>query len=148
MAILKIDTVSDSGNVLRKKAELVGDVASPEIQTLIDDMWETLATTDSGVGLAAPQVGKSVQIMLVKIDGYEQTIINPKIISRNAREKTDEEGCLSVPDKWKKVKRSASVEVSYIDRDGFEISSKLKERVARVFLHEYDHLNGILFTDR
>ena len=138
MAILRIDEISDSDNVLRQKAEPVENIASLEIQTLIDDMRETLSATKSGIGLAAPQVGRSVQIILVKVGRYEQIMINPKIISRSAREKVAEEGCLSVPDQWKKVKRSVSVEISYTNREGFEIFLKLKDLAARVFLHEYD----------
>jgi peptide deformylase len=152
MAVLKIDRVGEFGNVLRKKCAEVSDVSDPEIQNFIVDLMETLVASDTenskAVGIAAPQVGRAIQIIIVRTNGYEAIMINPKILSRSSMEESGEEGCLSVPGIFKKKKRSKTVEVSYIDPQGFEISAKLKDKIARIFLHEFDHLNGKLFTDK
>jgi peptide deformylase len=149
MTVLSIVQLGDSNkHLLREICEEVSDVSNQEVRKLIIDMWETLNAEKTGVGLAAPQVGQTIRLILVKTKDFTETLANPVIVSRHAMEKVDEEGCLSVPGVWKKVKRSHSIVVSYTDRNGFKQETKLKGFSARVVQHEVEHLNGILITDK
>jgi peptide deformylase len=144
MAILKIKEYGES--VLREKSLSVGKI-TPEILKLIEDMVETMYT-ESAVGLAAPQVGVSKRIIV--IDGQEEgliILINPKIIEREG-EASEEEGCLSLPGIYSKVKRSKKVTVEGINQKGEEIKITKDGLIGRAFQHEIDHLEGILFIDR
>ncbi len=144
MAILEIKEYGEP--VLREKAIPVKRI-TPEILNLIKGMAETMYT-DSGVGLAAPQVGVSKRIILV--DGEEDgliVLINPMIIQSEG-EVVEEEGCLSVPGIYSKVKRSSKVTVKALNENGDSIEITKEGLTARALQHEIDHLDGILFVDR
>jgi len=131
--------------VLRQKAKKVPAIDS-SIQQLIDDMVETMQQAN-GVGLAAPQVGVSLRVVVVQMPGEEPiAIINPKIVKR-AGERGVTEGCLSVPGYAGEIKRSISVTVKGQNRQGKAIRLKATELMAEALEHELDHLNGILYID-
>lgn len=129
---------------------------SPELQTLIDDMIETMHGA-SGIGLAAPQVGRSERLFVIDLSPLEMedeqipdgpmVFINPEILEESIEEDEFEEGCLSIPDVREYVVRPEGVRMKYQDR---ELNSHVLEAegmLARVIQHEYDHLEGILFLD-
>ena len=143
MAIREMRHLPDP--VLRQKAKRVSSIDS-SIQQLIDDMVETMQQAN-GVGLAAPQVGVSLRVVVVQMPGEEPiAIINPKIVKR-AGEREVTEGCLSVPGYAGEIKRSVSVTVKGQDRQGKVIRLKATELMAEALEHELDHLNGILYVD-
>lgn len=138
---------------LRKKAHKVTDF-SPELGELIDDMVETMREAP-GVGLAGPQVDISQRVIVVEFGDEEDeevppklyTVVNPEI-SRKSRETTfGIEGCLSIPGLVGEVERHESVLVKGYNRHGQKIKIKAKGWLARIFQHEVDHLDGVLFTD-
>lgn len=133
-------------SVLRRKAKRVPTIDS-SIQRLIDDMIETMKQAN-GVGLAAPQVGVSLRVVVLQMPDDEEptAIINPEIVKR-AGEQEVTEGCLSVPGYYGKIKRSASVTVKGWDRQGKSIRIKANGLIAQALEHELDHLNGILYID-
>jgi peptide deformylase len=145
MAVLTIITGADNP-ILRKKTERVPKVTK-EVLKLIKDMKETLAT-QTGVGLAAPQVGSSLRVCLVTMDGKIVPLIDPVIVSRGKETLIDEEGCLSLPKTWLLVPRSREIIVTYLDAKGKKQERRLADFDARVVQHEVDHLDGILITDR
>jgi len=144
MAMLEIKEYGEP--VLREKALPVKEI-TPEILNFIKDMAETMYA-DSGVGLAAPQVGVSKRIIIV--DGEEDgliVLINP-IIVKSEGEVVGEEGCLSIPGIYSQVKRSSKVTVKALNENGDSIEITKEGLTARALQHETDHLNGILFIDR
>jgi len=151
-------TVCQLGNpALRKIAQPIADVSDCEIQQLIDAMLITLKES-KGVGLAAPQVGRSLQLIIIASHPNERypnapqmeptAMINPKIISSSGEIEKGWEGCLSVPMIRGLVPRDREIEVEYTDRQGDRQVTKLTDFVARIFQHEYDHLEGKVFLDR
>ena len=140
------DIVKGTDNpALRKKSREVNGI-NKHILTLLDDMKETLAVED-GVGLAAPQVGVLRRIAIVNYNDQLYELINPRIISGSG-EAIEEEGCLSVVGQRGKVKRPEKITVTYIDRNGKRQKQEITGITARVFCHEIDHLDGILFVDK
>jgi peptide deformylase len=145
MAILDILTAPDPR--LRIKAERVEDITA--VQGLIDDMLETLYTTENGIGLAATQVGRQEAIVIIDLsESRDQplVLINPEVISGTDKA-FGQEGCLSVPDYYADVERYRLVEVSAQDREGTPITIESSEFLAIVMQHEIDHLHGNLFID-
>ena len=145
MAIHKIVYYPDP--VLRKKAESVTEFGE-DLQTLIDDMFETMYHA-RGVGLAAPQIAISKRISVIDAtqDKSQQlVIINPEIIDREGTEKM-QEGCLSVPGAYETVVRSTWVKIRALDRYGKEFEMEGEGLLGEAFQHEIDHLNGKLFID-
>ena len=145
MAVLKVRKYGDP--VLRRRATPVTEITD-EIRRIVDDMIETMYD-EVGIGLAAPQVGISLRLMVV---GHEKTrgaraIVNPAI-TETAGEVTAEEGCLSLPGIFAQVTRADSVTLEGQDLDGQPVSIKARGLTARVFQHEMDHLDGVLFIDR
>jgi peptide deformylase len=131
--------------VLRQKAKRVPTIDS-SIQRLIDDMVETMQQAN-GVGLAAPQVGVSLRVVVLQMPDEEPiAIINPKMVKRTG-EREVTEGCLSIPGYTGEIKRSVSVTVKGQDRQGKAIRIKTTDRMAQALEHELDHLNGILYID-
>jgi len=131
--------------VLRQKARRVPRIDS-SIQQLIDDMVETMQQT-KGVGLAAPQVGVSLRVVVLQKPGEEPiAIINPEIVKR-AGEQEVTEGCLSIPGYAGEIKRSVSVTVKGRNRQGKTIRIKATGLMAQVLEHEIDHLDGLLYID-
>ncbi len=135
--------------VLRKKAEKV-TVFDDSLGPLITDMAATMYDAP-GIGLAAPQIGESIQLIVVDVSKEEDeqkftVLINPEITEREGFQ-VDEEGCLSVVDLTASVKRSQKITVTYQDASGAEQSITTEDRFAVVLQHEIDHLHGILFLD-
>lgn len=150
--------ITELGNpVLREKTQKVKNINDEKIQTLIDNMIYTVNEIN-GVGIAAPQVSESLQIFIMCSnpnprypDAPEmeaETIINPKIISASDDKEFDWEGCLSIPGIRGLVPRHKSIEVIYQDRHGKKKEVTFEDFPARIFQHEFDHLNGIVFLDR
>lgn len=125
------------------------DIFLPETQKLIDDLIDTMIH-DDGIGIAATQVGASLQIFILggKTKADAQCFINPVITSFSDKKTYLEEGCLSVPGVYGLVLRPAKVRLKALDRHGKKVDIKASGLTAKVFQHEVDHLNGILFIDR
>ncbi|CAN1210892.1 peptide deformylase [Tumidithrix helvetica PCC 7403] len=146
------------GNIgLRQIAQPVENVRDRAVQDLIDRLIETLKAK-KGVGIAAPQVGQSLRLIIVAShpnDRYPQAplmaptaMIDPRIVSHSEQVEKGWEGCLSVPGIRGLVPRYQAIEVEYCDRDGNLETTTFTDFVARIFQHEYDHLEGKVFLDR
>jgi len=153
MTFREIVTLPDP--VLRRKARTVTRFDA-ELQTLIDDMIETLRDAP-GVGLAAPQVGVSDRLIVVEYPEDDEqedapkklfVVVNPEIKETSAETEMSIEGCLSIPGLQGEVERSLAVTVRGQTRHGQPVKIKAKSWLARIFQHEIDHLNGVVFTDR
>lgn len=145
MAIRNIRLEKDE--ILKKKSREV-EVIDDKIQTLIDDMIETMYKYN-GVGLAAVQVGILKRVVVIDIDDGEgvKILINPKITKTKGEQEVDE-GCLSFPNQYAKVIRPKEVTVEALDRSGKKIIIKAKDLLAQAIAHELDHLEGITFVDQ
>ncbi len=142
--------------VLKKVAEEIPN-NFPDLNQLIDDMFETMYNAE-GIGLAAPQIGKSLRIFV--IDGapladdepdfadFKKVFINPKIIEKNGEVVSMNEGCLSIPNIREEVKRESFIRIQYYDENRKFNDESYEGYKARVILHEYDHLDGILFVEK
>ncbi len=141
--------------VLKKKAESI-EKDFPDLAVLLENMWETMYHAN-GVGLAAPQIGKAIRIFLVDTvqmmeegkeeDGIKKAFINAEIIEEGGEEWSYEEGCLSIPQVRGEVERQAQVKIRWQDEQ-FETHEEIFTGInARVIQHEYDHIEGILFTE-
>ncbi|WP_025505928.1 peptide deformylase [Vibrio parahaemolyticus] len=145
MAVLEILSIPDPR--LKVKAEKVTDVST--VQTLIDDMLETLYATGNGIGLASTQVGRKEAVVVIDISDERNDpliLVNPEVVS-GENKALGQEGCLSVPEYYADVERYTSVGVSALDRDGNPITIESDEFLAIVMQHEIDHLSGNLFID-
>ena len=118
-----------------------------EIILFAKDLNRTMII-NKGVGIASPQVGKLIRLIIVKIDNKNVTMINPVITKYSEETALKDEGCLSVMGVTKKVNRSKYVNVTYTDIEGDKISMILNELSSRIVQHEIDHLNGVLFIDK
>ena len=131
--------------VLRKETTPV-TVINDALQRLIDDMFETMYAAH-GIGLAAPQVGRTERVAVVDVDREHQLVlINPEIIERDGSSR-GEEGCLSIPEVFGDVDRAERVVVRALDREGQPFTIEATDLLARCLLHEIDHLHGKLFID-
>ena len=119
-----------------------------KIQELIADMFETLHTNNNGIGLAAPQVGLSLRLFVIELEGDSYALINPKITAKSRKKIIAEEGCLSFPGQFLPVSRYSDVQMRYTDQFGQPGKIKAQGLLARALQHEIDHLDGILFIDR
>ncbi|HMD82761.1 MAG TPA: peptide deformylase [Anaerolineales bacterium] len=156
MALRNIVTLPEP--VLKRKAHAVTKF-DKNLQTLIDDMIETMRAAP-GVGLAAPQIGLSERIIVIEYLENEEdedkedapkkvwAVLNPEIIKTSEETLMGVEGCLSIPNLVGEVERHAAVQVKGLNRHGKPTKIKAKGWLARIFQHEIDHLNGVLFTDR
>ncbi len=132
---------------LRQKAVPVEDI-NDDIRLLVREMFETMERED-GIGLAAPQVDKSIRLFVVRADdGIERTFINPQIIATSQETESYEEGCLSIPKTYEDVIRPSAITVQAKNERGRRFTLEADGLLARVIQHEYDHLEGILFIDR
>ncbi len=145
MAVLTVRKYGDP--VLRRRAVPVENV-TPEIRRLIADLTDTMYD-EVGIGLAAPQVGASVRLIVVSDEDGRgvQALVNP-VIAEEGGQVTAEEGCLSIPGVFAPVTRAAWVRVDAQDADGQPVSITAQALRARVLQHELDHLDGVLFIDR
>jgi len=145
MAVLEI--LKAPNEKLKIKAEKVVNIE--EVQTLIDDMLDTMYATDDGIGLAATQVGRSEAIIIIDISEERNSpliLINPEVVSGSNKE-IGQEGCLSVPGYYADVERFTTVKVEGLDRNGKEVIVENDDFLAIVLQHEIDHLKGKLFID-
>lgn len=159
--ILPIVAYGDT--VLRKVAT---DIAAdyPELNELIDNMWETMYNAN-GVGLAAPQIGRAIRLFLVdttpfadddelseaeqkQLEGFKQVFINAHIEEESGEAWSFNEGCLSIPDVREDVSRKGTIRITYMDADFKSHTKTFDGLLARVIQHEYDHIEGVLFTDK
>ncbi len=145
MAIRNLRLEGDE--ILKKKSREV-EIIDDKLQTLIDDMIETMHKYN-GVGLAAVQVGVLKRVIVIDLydDNGPIVLINPVIIKTKGEQEVDE-GCLSFPNKFAKVVRPAEVVAEYTDREGKRMRVKAKELLAQAIAHEVDHLNGELFVEK
>ncbi len=143
MAIFPIHVLPEP--ILRQKSKRVR-VIDGSVQRLIGDMLETMHSA-GGVGLAAPQLGVPLRVIVIGILGEEDIVlINPEVVRRTGERLVDE-GCLSVPGYIGQIKRAELVRVKGRDQNGKEIRIKADELLAQVLEHEIDHLNGVLYID-
>ena len=142
MAVYQI--VEIGAEVLREKAKEVKEV-NPSIIKLLDNMVDTLFAAD-GVGLAAPQIGVSKRVVVVKVDEVLVELINPVILEKEGANSA-EEGCLSIPNITGDVVRAARIRVQGLNRHGQLLDFQAERLLARALQHEIDHLEGILFVD-
>ncbi|MFT6211713.1 MAG: peptide deformylase [Bacteroidia bacterium] len=141
--------------VLKKVAEDI-DTDYPELGQLIDNMFETMYNA-SGLGLAAPQIGLSIRLFIVdaspfsedhpELDGFVKVFINPIILEESGKKWDFNEGCLSIPDIREDVTRQSKILIEYYDENWDLQEKEFDGMAARVIQHEYDHIEGILFTD-
>ena len=149
--------------VLRKVAVAI-DATYPDLEKLITNMKETMYNA-SGVGLAAPQIGKAIRLFLIDaspfaeddnlseeertvLKSFNRVFINPKILEEEGEEWLFNEGCLSIPEVREDVSRQPKITIEYQDENFTIHTETLEGLAARVFQHEYDHIEGILFTDK
>ena len=156
MTLRKIVTLPET--VLRRKAHTVTKF-DKDLQTLVDDMVETMREAP-GVGLAAPQVGLSERIIVIEYFEHEEdeekedapkkvwAVLNPEIVKASEEKLMGVEGCLSIPGLVGEVERHAQIQIKGLNRHGKPMKLKANGWLARIFQHEIDHLNGVLFTDR
>ena len=152
--ILPIYTFGNA--VLRKLTEEVTP-EYPELKTLITNMFETMYHAD-GVGLAAPQIGLAIRLLVIDLapmkeddpvlGEFKVMMLNPTLLERSTEEVSAEEGCLSIPGIHENVMRPKKIKISYLDIDFKEHIEEFDGFKARVVQHEYDHLEGNLFTDK
>ncbi len=150
--------------VLWTKAEDITDPLSDSTRKLIEDMFETMYRAE-GVGLAAPQIGRSIRLFVIDPAPFakwpdlsekekqillngKQAFINPVILQETGEYRDFEEGCLSIPYINEKVRRKSKITIEYTDAEGNRKKENFSGLIARVIQHEYDHIEGILFTDR
>lgn len=141
--------------ILRKTAKEI-DKNYPDLQQFVADMFETMYSSD-GVGLAAPQIGKSIRIFVIdtssfkeddpSLDGFKKAFINPKIVDFDGEMLTFNEGCLSLPKIREDVDRKSQIRIQYYDENWNFYDEKYEGIKARVIEHEYDHLEGKLLID-
>jgi len=144
MAVFPVRVVPDP--VLRQKSKRVRAIDG-SIQRLIEDMRETIHAVPGRVGLAAPQVGVPLRVIVIGIPDEEDiALINPEIVRRTGKRLVTE-GCLSVPGYFGEIERAQSVRVKGRDPSGKEIRIKAEELLAQALEHEIDHLNGVLYID-
>ena len=148
--------------ILKKKAQIV-EKNYPELKSLINDMFETMYHA-SGVGLAAPQIGESIRLFIIDTSAFDnkdfqetsgfktatlkKVFINPEIINESGEAKPFEEGCLSIPNVREIINRKSQITLSYFDENFVPHQDSFSGIIARVIQHEYDHIEGVLFTDK
>jgi len=133
---------------LRKKAKQIDPASINEIQEFIDDMVRTMQEKENCVGLAAPQVGQSIRIIVIAYKDGPFVLINPELSGFSFRKNITEEGCLSIPGINGTVERHNKVKFRGLDRNGATLEGVAEGFFSRILQHEVDHLDGILFIDR
>lgn len=153
---MKLPIVAFGDPVLKRKAVEI-DEDYPGLEQLIADMFETMYAA-RGVGLAAPQIGHSIRLFIVDVTPYEEdepeladfikVFINPIMVEETGEKWAFTEGCLSIPDIREDVSRPETIRINYLDEHWVEHEEEFSGLAARVIQHEYDHIEGKLFTDR
>jgi len=143
VSILDIRVLGDP--ILREETKPVVEITD-ELRTLVKNMFETMYLA-KGIGLAAPQVGRSERVAVIDVDDQPLVIINPEIVASESKTAKAEEGCLSIPDVYGDVERPARVTVRATDLDGKEFEIEASDLLGRCLQHEIDHLHGKLFLD-
>jgi peptide deformylase len=142
-----LDIVKKPNAVLKQQARLIEPNDIPNYAALITDMFDTLEQS-GGVGLAAPQVGRDISLFVVNVDGNTHTFINPVVIDASTDIAVQPEGCLSLPGLILDIPRSKKIKAMYRDASGVQHVNDFDEGWSRIFLHEFDHLQGIMIDDR
>ena len=155
---MTLPIVAFGAPILRKKCvDITPDY--PELDTVLDNMWETMYEAH-GVGLAAPQINKGIRLFLIDTTPFiedeeeteevivKQVFINARIIEETGKEWDFNEGCLSIPDVREDVSRKPTITIEYMDENFKKHTDTYEGLTARVIQHEYDHIDGILFTDK
>lgn len=142
MRTLDIRVLGDP--ILRQDTKPVAEVTD-ELRQLIEDMFITMYAAE-GIGLAAPQVGRTERLAVVDVEGAKYALINPEILTREGSARA-EEGCLSIPDVFGEVERPQRITVRALDAEGRQFELAADELLARAIQHEVDHLHGKLFID-
>jgi peptide deformylase len=142
---VKILDIRVLGDPVLRKATTPVEQVSDDIRSLIADMFDTMYAAE-GIGLAAPQVGRTERVAVMDVEGQKLALINPEIIEREGSTR-GEEGCLSIPEVFGDVTRSSRVIVRALNEKGEEIEAEGTELLARCMQHEIDHLDGKLFID-
>ena len=148
--------------ILKKKAQIV-EKNYPDLKSLISDMFETMYHA-SGVGLAAPQIGESIRLFIIDTSAFDnkdfqetsgfktatlkKVFINPEIINESGEAKPFEEGWLSIPNVRETINRKSKIKLSYFDENFVHHQESFNGIIARVIQHEFDHIEGVLFTDK
>ena len=149
--------------ILKQRAKEISS-SSKDLEILLKNMWETMYAAN-GVGLAAPQVGKSLRLFIVdgspfsveasltedeknELKGFKKVFINPKILQKSDDLENFNEGCLSIPDVRGDVTRPTTIKIKYQNQYFKEITEHISGLPSRIVQHEYDHLEGVLFTDK
>lgn len=143
MALRQIRLLDDE--ILRKKCKEV-EVIDDRVRQILDDMADTMYNTENGGGLAAPQIGILKRLVVIDMGQGLIKLVNPKIIKQDGIQEVIE-GCLSIPNRWGRLKRPVNVTVQALNENGEEIVLTGTGDLAKCFCHEIDHLEGILFTD-
>ncbi len=145
-----LDIVYYPDPILRNVSKKIKKI-TPEIRELVDEMFETMYE-NIGIGLAAPQIGKNIRLFVIDVRDPDEpqklVFINPVITAKSKEKEKIEEGCLSLPDIAANVIRPVEVTVKALDLDGNEFVIEADGMLARCIQHEYDHLDGIVFTDK
>ncbi len=132
---------------LHQRSAKIPEADMSALKNLADDMAKTMIA-DKGIGLAAPQIGKLIRLIIVNTKNGAQTMINPILKKKSFRQEWGEEGCLSIPGVFGDVKRYRAVECEFSDTNGKLRTVEASGLLARVIQHEIDHLDGILFIDK
>jgi peptide deformylase len=143
VTLLSIRVLGDP--VLRQETTPIGTITA-DIRRLIDDMFETMYAA-RGIGLAAPQVGRTERVTVVDVEKHPLVLVNPEILESGGEKDKDEEGCLSIPDIYGDVERPTTIRFRAMDRDGNVYEREADGLLARCIQHEIDHLHGKLFID-
>jgi len=145
MALREIRILGDEA--LRKKCKPVREV-NDRVRMLLQDIEDTLRSDENGAGLAAPQIGILRRLIVVNTpDGEYLKLVNPEIVASEGEHEVVE-GCLSVPGRWGKLMRPVKVTVKALDENGKEVTIEAENDYAKLYCHEIDHLDGILFIDK
>ncbi len=153
---MKLPIIAYGDPVLRQKTKEI-DKDYPKLDVLIEDMFDTMYAA-YGVGIAAPQIGLPIRLFVIDgepyveddptMNGFKKVFINPEIIEETGKPWTYNEGCLSIPDIREDITRNEQITIVYFDENWVEHEETYTGLAARVIQHEYDHIEGILFTDK
>lgn len=144
-----LDIITHPSKTLREKSNAIkeSEINTEKFQKLFDDMRLTMKEKD-GIGLAAPQIGKNIRIIVVNTEDGEIVMVNPKITKKSFKKEWGEEGCLSVPKTFGDVKRHKKIKFCFLDTAGVKKMLEAEGLFSRIIQHEIDHLDGVLFIDK